>query len=75
MLPTEIFWSKLINISSFCLTTSVNSLYLNECYNFKCNKCSILSLLENCEKMRNIPNLSSNLESISVYESLGTIEN
>ena len=36
----------MIKSLSFCLTTSVNSAYLNKCYNCKPNKSLILSLSE-----------------------------
>ena len=35
----------------FCLTTSVNSAYLDKCYNCKPTKCFILSLSENWENI------------------------
>ena len=38
MSPTRTLLSKLINSLSFCLTTSVNSAYLNKCHKCKPNK-------------------------------------
>ena len=52
MTPTQTLLSKSTNSFSFCLTTSVNSAYVNKCHNCKPNKSFILSVLENWENIR-----------------------
>ena len=51
MLPTQTSLSKLLKSSSLCLTTLVNSAYLNKCHNYKPNKCFTLSLVENLQNI------------------------